>query len=982
MRHPLTPPLRARGHAPLRLPAWTKARLLLAGLAACIALAAQAPATDGNANAEWDYYNVRLDQLEFEDNERSPVLINQARGWNSWWNRQHAPAVTPTADLEGFLVENGFNNEGVTRWSVRLRLRRGAEPKGTILYRESGDESLDRLAFSFPAGESAQEAEEGVTAENGAARLRESRFWEARAAWFKRKLDAGEVGAPYFRHQEWRSRRQSLIALGKDAEEATRAEQRQGRPTMDDRAFSLFTGGRAIRENLQLDRALVGAEKRQPATVPFAEIKGIETQEMDWSAHLDPNSKAELDALASWIPKDRHAVFFGSFGAMTKLIDEAKSNGSTPLRLLETRSETADTHEFYEHQLALPLSELARKFGPAVVAEVAFTGSDPYLREGTDVAMLFLCKPGMAPLLEEYVKARHGQAAATEGVERVARERSGATISGVSNKTRTVSSFLGRVGDVAIVSNSSALLDLCLDAGAGKTETLSSLDEYKFFRQRYQRGTDAALVVLSDATIRRWAGPQWRIVENRRARSSAALADAVARAVADRDPHAPKLEGGPFDGLDCPLGGEFRMDDDGLPYSTVAGSLRFLVPIIEHDVAMATPAERDGYEAFRRQYQNYWRQFFDPIAIQAIATPEHVSLDTTVAPLIGGSDYNEFIELTKGKGLSHGAAPPSETALLHVAMQLNPEARPMREFSRMASGISPNFGPNGSKWIGDYLQLVVERDEQFWNDYKAAAVDERGRDQFLENNWWRLPIGFEVQNRDTISLTLFLSGVKSLLDMAAPGLVVYETREHAEQAYVCMFPDLEEMRFLEESRPASGEEVGLYYVATKDFWFISLRERLVRERIDRATAAKAADASAPNGWLGDNIALRVDGEALPLILDIFDRELTRALRERCYANIAILNEWKRLGEDDPVAFHEKSWGVKLLCPAGGEFVWDEANQTMKSTVLGSSLQTIETRWNPLPAFGAKRIEAGLTFELDGLRACVEMARDPEAMAAK
>jgi hypothetical protein len=43
------------------------------------------------------------------------------------------------------------------------------------------------------------------------------------------------------------------------------------------------------------------------------------------------------------------------------------------------------------------------------------------------------------------------------------------------------------------------------------------LPEYKFFRSRSERGEDeTAFLLLSDATIRRWTGPRWRIASSRR----------------------------------------------------------------------------------------------------------------------------------------------------------------------------------------------------------------------------------------------------------------------------------------------------------------------------------------------------------------------------------------------------------------------------------------------------------------------------------
>ena len=58
-----------------------------------------------------------------------------------------------------------------------------------------------------------------------------------------------------------------------------------------------------------------------------------------------------------------------------------------------------------------------------------------------------------------------------------------------------------------------------------------------------------------------------------------------------------------------------------------------------------------------------------------------------------------------------------------------------------------------------------------------------------------------------------------------------------------------------------------------------------------------------------------------------------------WANIPILNEWKRLFPDrDPLDAHEQLWHVRLLDPAGGDYKWNDEWQTMESTTHGHPAQ--------------------------------------------
>ena len=59
------------------------------------------------------------------------------------------------------------------------------------------------------------------------------------------------------------------------------------------------------------------------------------------------------------------------------------------------------------------------------------------------------------------------------------------------------------------------------------------------------------------------------------------------------------------------------------------------------------------------------------------------------------------------------------------------------------------------------------------------------------------------------------------------------------------------------------------------------------------------------------------------------------MQTRAWSNLPILNEWKRRYPDqDPVALHEEFWQTRLICPGGGQYVWNDDWQTMESTVYG------------------------------------------------
>src|SRR5690606_9286445 len=146
------------------------------------------------------------------------------------------------------------------------------------------------------------------------------------------------------------------------------------------------------------------------ATVALDTIRGITVTEMDWQQRLG-DAKPELDPLASAIPADQHVLLFPSMDAALGILNMAEQYATPVLQSVAPRSEDIGLRERYERQIGLRISDLAEIARAVGVKGVALTGSDPYIRTGTDVAVI---------LQTEQVDALH-DALAT----RIAANRSG-----------------------------------------------------------------------------------------------------------------------------------------------------------------------------------------------------------------------------------------------------------------------------------------------------------------------------------------------------------------------------------------------------------------------------------------------------------------------------------------------------------------------------------------------------------------------------
>ncbi|HEX9794404.1 MAG TPA: hypothetical protein VGC54_10515 [Planctomycetota bacterium] len=900
-------------------------------IAAVLTLLGAAPL----AAQEVAYYVIPVHSLELEELEAAPPAL-----FLHWSERD---AFRPRVALEGpGEAWLRFLGSSTRRWQdqelmLAVSAPKGATVRGRIFLPNDERSQLRPFRFVLPP-ESADPFGE---------------FAAIRQEHLRRLWESGVPGAAWFRHLA--GPRQDLPARG------GLPSSQQVRQTEFEQSFSMFTGGRALAENLQLDRDLLVTGTGESGR-PIAEIDGVTLRAHDFKAALKDLGEPVLDPLAAWIPQNQHAVFFSSFAQLVAVADELERRAAPLLQLAEPRGEHASTRARYERQLCVGLDETARAFGSGAVDSLALTGSDPYLRTGSDVALLFLCKQPDLVLAD--LRRRQERAVAEDGASRIQTEIAGVPVHAVRTPGRTRDSWVARSADVVIVANSAVALQRVLDARAGRTPALATAEEYRFFRHRYPQGDEheSAFLMLTDAAIRRWASPRWRILASRRTRAAATLAEYQARAM-------PQLAAG-FAG-DSAVAADPALPDlgtlvleSGGVRSAQWGSLAFLTPIAELPVGDASSAEIVAYEMFRRRFQAQWDGTFDPVAAVIDVGAERVRVDLSVVPLTIGSDYRDLAELTRGVLLKPGAGDAHPDALLQWTAAVNRESATYRDIAQFFTGMG--IGVEPMDWVGDDVSLYADPDP-FWDEYVAAD----DRNAFLNEHLGRLPVAVRVAGRDPLRMAVFLTALRAFAESAAPGLVRWENRLHGETAYVRL----------------NSDEIdwAIHYAALPDGWTLSFSETMIQHAIDRWVVRQAApkDAAAatdhgpaPAEGEGDHLIVRARPGVFPVLEALWSENVDRALREASWGNLPILNEWRRLypGED-AVALHERAWKTRLICPGGGVYVWNAEWLTYESTVYGHPGQPKRREGLPGEFAGIRSGEFGLNFDGDGLRARAVLERD-------
>ena len=437
-----------------------------------------------------------------------------------------------------------------------------------------------------------------------------------------------------------------------------------------------------------------------------------------------------------------------------------------------------------------------------------------------------------------------------------------------------------------------------------------------------------------------------------------------------------QIQPGPVEAiLDQIDAGELTLNSNGV-HSDIYGTLEFQTPISEMVVKKGSKAEADGYFRWRVGYQSRWRNFFDPIGIQLSLSDGTFESDVTVMPLIAGSDYRDLIDLSQGSSLSGSSGDPHAESILHFVLSLNHESDMLRQLNGAAGNFAPGLQVDIFSWIGDSVAFYIDK-STFWDewlevaesDYEGREIDSRDSVEFLQANLNRVPVAIRVEVESGFRLGLFLTALKGFAESAAPGLLRWETLNHKEQPYVSIASP---MLANDDEFP---EDLRLYYLATGKQLLFTLNEEMITRAIDRELARTAGQEFPEDkaDRLGSNMSVKITEKMTRLYLPLIEDASARDMQRLSWENLPILNEWKkRYPAKDPIEVHREFWQRTLICPGGGQYVWNAETRQIESTVYGSPANPKMPAKTPIPKIlkDLKACEFGVSFEDDGLRARV------------
>jgi hypothetical protein len=781
---------------------------------------------------------------------------------------------------------------------------------------------------------------------------------------------------------------------------------------IDRELFETTTGATAVTESLQLQRML----NANPAddikrTVAVDGIEGIDIAEHPWEKMMAGN-KPEAEPLARLVPADNYYVTFKNVRKLLEFNDLLEQWGTSLIRAYEVHSRDYRLKERYQRQLCLESTPLSRTLGPLVLHGVALTGHDAYLREGSDVTLLFHVanRAVFLSAVNRFLDAARTQYG--DQLKEGKQDYEGVTVESYVTPRREVSLHRAVFDDFVVYSNSPAGLRRVLDARRGKIKALADSLDFQYMRTVFRSNdTDEdGFVFLSDPFIRQLVGPAGKIKEKRRLEALASMymlgegalytAWTAGKPPADR---AALLAGAGLKPEEVPQPeGKPLAWDAGrqTAFSDVYNTVEFATPLIELAIDKVTQREADAYRQFRLQYLGLWRQYFDPIGMRIAVGDKQVKLDTYILPLIQNSQYNQLRRITGDGTLTLEPGKISSKTLAQFVMHLSPNLGDRRTLFRV---FEPGPGPGAGgdtelmeliTWAFDPVGkwFVVRLDDSPVFAKLAALLD---RDDGLADVdgeevarlVFQIPIVVGLDIKNSLTFGALLASARTAVLKALPGGLTWDYLDPPYKGVSIVriqatAQGMQSMPFGQQRRGKEPFLPALYYAMIDGAFYLTPNEALLRDLIDRVQ-----DRGGDKKAVEVNSSLYLSPAAAVATRGLVEKYLEAQVRQQTLANEPVWYALYHAGvvPADASAAQARAAAERWLgfVPAGPDraaYSYDHKTDEVVNQRHGSLRRPKENRTlaedSPLARLleNLKSVRADLRFREDGVHTVLTVDR--------
>jgi hypothetical protein len=707
------------------------------------------------------------------------------------------------------------------------------------------------------------------------------------------------------------------------------------------------------------------------------------------------NVKPQVPAITKLVPSDQYLLRFKSMKSLGESMDLATEWGDSLLRLYTVQARDHRQQEKFEEQLCLRRKGLEELHADKAISEVALTGADPFLLEGTDLTVIFkVTKPELfekeSRAWLEDTRNRHADL-----VKRDFNYRGHKVVAHYTND-RVVSSFVVRHKEYFVYSNSHRAIRRVIDAAISVGTSLHDAQDFRYVTTLLPPSEDdkTGYFYASEAFIKRLIGPAAKIAEKRRIQCFNNLimqnnASLFYRLEYGRSPESLSelIEDGFVDAkrIVCPHGGAYAFDTErDMCTCSLHNRLKYLTPNIELPVLKVSQQEASEYERYKQRYEQFWRKAFDPIAIR-ITIDKQVKLETCVLPFANSGIYNDLRQLVDKNAAPIDTSRIARSAVFSLVMV--PGRKNTAEYLKFIPGVPEVVLEDPTltdlSWLGDRVSLhfcdgetILELDPTQLKTLDLPFVGKTSTSAqaligaaFLMAN---VPVyaTVDVENREKALRLLEQFSERIFLKDGSLG--GFATKLDAYK-----LPDYKKHTMYVLKARVYAASLRLHIALVGDQLVLATKPEILREVIDASTA-KLAD-SPPQA----HMLVRLNHRALDRLMDEVQLFWAEKSRTACHRNIISIYNFHKLYNapiDKIPQLSEAKYGVRYYCPERGEYSFDGALNQVVCSVHGNREHSHQherlDRKSSFAQFTDKLddITASLRFQDDALIATVEINR--------
>jgi hypothetical protein len=763
--------------------------------------------------------------------------------------------------------------------------------------------------------------------------------------------------------------------------------------------YTVFSGSLAIQESLQRQTlsttSQLGDHSQHISTLTPPRLRSLDYKTLLEEKRERDKSEPQIQDIARLVPSDQYFLHFNSMTALGEVLDLGSQWGDNLLRLYTLTAQNNRTQERLEEQLGLRRQGLEELFAGGAATEVAVTGSDPYLLDGTDVTVIFRVAD------EEAFKKKANEWSVQDRqnhpqlVEQAFNYR-GHRVSVRYTNDRVVSSFFTQHDDYFVFSNSHRAIRRVVDVAIDQGESLHSSLDYRYVTTILPPadGANTGYYFASEAFIKRVIGPAAKISQKRRVQCFNNLvmqnnASLFFRLEYGRSPESlsEMIEKRFIDPqkIICPHGGAYAFDAESDTCTcSLHNRLRYLTPNIELSVLKLSKEEAAEYERYKTRYKAFWQDLFDPIATRITLAPR-VRLETCVLPFANSSIYQDLRRsLDKNAqpiDTSH-IAPSAVTSLVLVPGRDN-----TAEYLRLIPGVTEVLQEDPTltdlSWIGDRVavhfcdgEIIFEIDPTQFHSLDVPLFGEASA------TWQAVLSAVVLATNVPVYATIDIESpekAERLLQQFSQRIFLKQSKVGPIPTTLDAYrlPDYKEHEIYVLSARLHAAVFRLHMALVNDQLVIATQPGILREVIDASVAPPSTEPALAH------LLLRLNQRALKQLHDDVQLYWAEKSRVACHRNIiSIYNLHKLYGApiDEIDSLSEAKYGIRYYCPDNGQYTFDPDMNQVVCSVHGNRESSRQNAALSRESSFAKFIEsideivASLRYEDEALIATVEIDR--------